>query len=67
MGAIIDKIKGKLKKAEGRATGDKVRTAQGVVQEKKGQVRGAADKVARKVKGGVRKAQRKGAAARRTP
>jgi uncharacterized protein YjbJ (UPF0337 family) len=52
MGAIIDKIKGKLMKAEGRATGDKVRTAQGHVEEKKGQVKSA-------VKSGVRKAKMK--------
>lgn len=36
MAGISDKIKGKLKKAEGRITGDKVRETQGTVEEKKG-------------------------------
>ena len=49
MGANIDKLKGKLKKAEGELTGDKVREGQGWVEEKKGDVEGAIDKVADKV------------------
>lgn len=67
MGAMTDKIKGKLKKTEGRMTGDKLRTAQGAATEKKGDVRGAVNRASRRVKAGVRKIQRKGAAARRTP
>ena len=38
MGGTMDKLKGKLKKAEGALTGDKVREGQGWVEEKKGQV-----------------------------
>ena len=78
MGAITDKIKGKLMKAEGRATDDKVRSAQGHAVEKKGKVKGAVDKAARKVTSKVNevrgrgraskgKAKRKASAARRTP
>lgn len=57
MGAIANKIKGKLKKAEGRLTGDKVREAQGSVQD-------AAGTVGMKVKGGIAKAKAKGQAAK---
>jgi hypothetical protein len=52
MGAIANKIKGKLKKAEGRLTGDKVREAQGSVQD-------GAGTVGMKVKGGIAKAKMK--------
>src|SRR5438445_7966401 len=37
MGGSMDKLKGKLKKAEGEITNDKVRQAQGWVEEKKGE------------------------------
>jgi len=46
----MGKIKGKLKEAEGRLTGDKVRQTQGKVES-------AAGTVAGKVKRGVRKAK----------
>jgi uncharacterized protein YjbJ (UPF0337 family) len=59
MGAIIDKIKGKAKQIEGRLTGDKVREAQGGVEKTKGDAKGKASRVARKVKRGVRRATRK--------
>lgn len=49
MGANMDKLKGKLKKAEGDLTGDKVREGQGWAEEKKGDVEGAIDRVADKV------------------
>jgi uncharacterized protein YjbJ (UPF0337 family) len=38
MGTVTRTIKGKLKKAEGRVTGDKVREAQGNVEEKAGEI-----------------------------
>jgi uncharacterized protein YjbJ (UPF0337 family) len=38
MGGTMDKLKGKLKKAEGDLTDDKVRQGQGWVEEKKGEV-----------------------------
>jgi uncharacterized protein YjbJ (UPF0337 family) len=41
MGAIIDKLKGKAKRLEGRLTGDRVRETQGAVEETKGKVEGA--------------------------
>ncbi|HEX5062627.1 MAG TPA: hypothetical protein VFV99_24815 [Kofleriaceae bacterium] len=52
MGSITRTIKGKLKKAEGRMTGDKVREAQGAVEEKAGSF-------GTKVKGNVAKAKAK--------
>ena len=78
MGKIVDKIKGKMMKAEGRATDDKLRTAQGHVVEGKGKVKGAVERGVAKVKAGVAeartraragqaKAKRKGMAARRMP
>ena len=50
MGSMGNRIKGKLKEVEGRATGDKLREAEGKVQ-------GTAGKVASKVKSGVRRAR----------
>jgi len=78
MGATTDKIKGKLMKAEGKLTGDKVRSAQGSVEETKGKVKGAVSRGVAKVKGKAAelkargrmargKAKRKATAARRTP
>jgi uncharacterized protein YjbJ (UPF0337 family) len=49
MGKLIDKLKGKLMKTEGRATGDKVRQAQGWATEKKGDVEGAIDRASDKI------------------
>ena len=78
MGAIKDRIKGKLMKAEGKATGDRVRQAQGSVEEAKGKLKGAVRRgVAKakiKAKGAQVKARmargkmkRKASAARRMP
>ena len=78
MGKIIDKVKGKLMKAEGKATGDRVRQAQGSFEDTKGDVKGgidrvkrgarrAANKVSSKVSGARGKARRKSAAARNMP
>ena len=41
MGELIDKVKGKVKQAEGRATGNPSREAEGVADELKGKVKGA--------------------------
>lgn len=46
MGSTADKLKGKLKKVEGALTGDKVREAQGWVEEKKGEAEGAVERAA---------------------
>lgn len=59
MGSIMDKLKGKAKEVQGRATGDKVRTAQGKAGMAKGEVEGIADNVASKVKAGVGRAKSK--------
>ncbi len=39
MGEIIDKAKGKAKQAYGKVTGDRSKEAEGVVEEKKGQMK----------------------------
>ncbi|HEY4058671.1 MAG TPA: hypothetical protein VGM39_18790, partial [Kofleriaceae bacterium] len=57
MGAITNKIAGKLKKIEGRVTGDKVREAQGSAQDTVGSVELKAKKGVAKVKAGVAKAK----------
>jgi uncharacterized protein YjbJ (UPF0337 family) len=73
MGSTTTKIKGKLKKAEGQVTGDKVRSAQGRVEEGLGKIGEAVRRGVRKVKGAVaRKAAttkvgRKAAAAKAMP
>jgi uncharacterized protein YjbJ (UPF0337 family) len=80
MGAIGNKIKGKLKKAEGKLTGDKLRETQGKAQDAAGTVgmkaKGAAAKAklkAKSVKARVgaklakTKAGRKAAAAKAMP
>ncbi len=78
MGKIIDKVKGKLMKAEGKVTGDKVRQVQGSAVDTKGDIEGGIDKVkdgvkrlankvSSKVRGTKSKASRKATAARRTP
>lgn len=59
MGAIIDKVKGKAKQIEGRLTGDKLRTAQGTVEKKKGDVKGIGQRTSARVKAGVRRAKAK--------
>ncbi len=59
MGSIKDKITGKAKEIEGRATGDKVRTAQGKAEQASGKVKGMAERASAKVKAGVRKVKAK--------
>jgi uncharacterized protein YjbJ (UPF0337 family) len=49
MGKLIDRIKGKLMKSEGRATDDKVREAQGWATEKKADVEGAIDRASERI------------------
>ena len=49
MGKLIDRIKGKLMKTEGRATNDKVRQAQGWTVEKKADVEGAIDRASERI------------------
>jgi uncharacterized protein YjbJ (UPF0337 family) len=68
MGSIMDKIKGKAKEIEGRATGDKVRTGQGKLEKQKANVKSAAARATSKVKAGVTRAKTKArtAKARRT-
>lgn len=56
MGATTDKIKGRAQQIEGKLTGDKIRMAQGTATRAKGKVEGAARRISRKVKAGVRRA-----------
>lgn len=58
MGATFDKVKGKLKKAEGEVTGDKLREAQGWAEEKKGEIEGAIDRAADRVDSKIDEARR---------
>ena len=55
MGAITNKIAGKLKKVEGKVTGDKVRTAQGAAQDAAGTVGLKVKKTVAKAKVGAAK------------
>ena len=55
--SIANIVKGKLKKVEGKVTGDKLRTAQGKVQE-------TAGKVGTKIKAGVAKIKAKATVAK---
>ena len=45
MGELIDKIKGKVKQAEGGLTGDRSKQAEGVIDEKKGQIKEAVEDI----------------------
>jgi uncharacterized protein YjbJ (UPF0337 family) len=64
MGSTADKLKGKLKKAEGELTGDKVREAQGWAEEKKGEAEGAIERAADKVEQKIDNAQERSAETR---
>ena len=59
MGAITDKIKGKAMKAEGRVTGDRIRSAEGSAVEGRGKIKGAVKRAGDKVARGARKVARK--------
>lgn len=55
MGEIIDKLKGKLKQAEGEITNDPVRKAEGQLDELKGHVKGAFEDIKHDVKKALRR------------
>ncbi len=55
MGEIIDKAKGKAKQVEGSLTGDRDRQAEGVVDEKKGDLKGKFEEVKQNIKERFRK------------
>ena len=55
MGELIDKAKGKAKQVEGSVTGDRARQAEGVVDEKKGEAKGAFERVKQGLKKEVEK------------
>ena len=59
MGAIIDRIRGKAKKTEGRLTGNRVREAEGIGTETKGKVKSAVNRVADKARASVSRAKGK--------
>jgi len=50
MGELIDKAKGKIKQVEGDLTGNRVRKAEGVVDEKKGELKEAFENVKRDIR-----------------
>jgi uncharacterized protein YjbJ (UPF0337 family) len=64
MGAISDKMKAKVKQLEGRATGDRVREAQGTAEKAKAEVEGAMERVKNRVEAKVKQVRRKRAAKR---
>lgn len=66
MGATSDKLKGKAKKMEGRLTGDRVREAQGGLEEKKGDVEGAFQRARNRARARIDEARAKRAAKKAT-
>lgn len=54
MGEIIDKVKGKVKRAAGKLTGDKRLEREGRVDEAKGKVKGAAEEIKHAVMAAVK-------------
>ena len=66
MGATSDKLKGKVKKMEGRLTGDRVREAQGGFEEKKGDVEGAFQRTKNRARARINEARAKHAAKKAT-
>lgn len=55
MGEIIDKMKGKAKQVEGAITGDRGRQAEGLVDEKKGDLKGKFEEAKQGVKDAFKK------------
>ena len=55
MGEIIDKLKGKAKQVEGSITGDRARQAEGIADEKKGDLKGKFEGVKQDIKDKFRK------------
>ena len=62
MGELIDKVKGKVKQAQGRVTGNKAKEAEGVMDELKGKAKGAFEEAKTDVKR-VAREQKRGQAA----
>jgi uncharacterized protein YjbJ (UPF0337 family) len=58
MGELIDKVKGKIKQAEGRVTGNPAREAEGVADELKGKAKGAFEDIKSDAKRAVREQQK---------
>ena len=54
MGEILDKVKGKIKQAAGKASGDKKLEREGKVDEAKGKVKGAVEEIKHAVKSAVK-------------
>jgi uncharacterized protein YjbJ (UPF0337 family) len=59
MGELIDKVKGKIKQAEGRVTGNPAREAEGVADETKGNAKGAFEDIKSDVKRAMRENEMK--------
>jgi uncharacterized protein YjbJ (UPF0337 family) len=57
MGELIDTVKGKIKQAEGRATGNKAKEAEGLVDELKGKAKGAFEEAKTDIKRAAREAR----------
>jgi uncharacterized protein YjbJ (UPF0337 family) len=50
MGAILDKLKGRLKRTQGAVTGDRMKEAEGHFDELKGKVKGKIEEVKKDIK-----------------
>ena len=66
MASITDKLKGKAKRAEGRVTGDRVREAQGAIEEKKADVEGAFERTRDRARARINEAKARHSAKRAT-
>jgi uncharacterized protein YjbJ (UPF0337 family) len=55
MGEIIDKVKGNIKQAAGKATGDKKLVNEGKVDEAKGKIKGAIEDAKHAIKDAAKK------------
>ena len=59
MGAMMNKVKGRLKKVEAKITGSRARRAEGNIQESVGDVELAGESAVENVKAGVSRAKAK--------
>jgi uncharacterized protein YjbJ (UPF0337 family) len=55
MGELIDKAKGKAKQVEGSITGDRDRQAEGIIEEKKGDMKGKFEEAKQGIKDAFKK------------
>jgi uncharacterized protein YjbJ (UPF0337 family) len=64
MGSTSDKLKGKMKQAEGKMTGDRTREARGAAEETKGNIAGSIERAKSRVSARIEEAKAKRVAKR---